>query len=212
MKNKTIAFADEYLSGPLKIRGFKKSRLQWNRIRGDFVDVVSVQEATYSTGELTALTMNLGVFVPSFFAAIWTKPHSGFVTDADCAIRVRLGDLIQQKLYGDALDQWWTLTDRDSLVAVGNEVSCAIDEFALAFFESIDDYDAIATHLSRITGSASRTPIHFLNRCLAEWKNGNQTEALAQLDHVSAKAWLPKVQVIKTLICNENDGRKLMEV
>lgn len=211
MKNKTIALADQYLSGPLKIRGFNKSRLQWNRIRGDFIDVVSVQEATYSTDELIALTINLGVFVPSFFAAIWTKPHSGLVTDADCVIRIRLGDLIQRKLYGDALDQWWILTDGDSLVAVGNEVACAFEEFALSFFDSIDDYDLIATHLGRITGSASRTPIHFLNRCLAEWKSGNQTEALAQLDHISAKAWLPKVQIIKALICTEDDGRKLVE-
>jgi hypothetical protein len=212
MKNKTIAFSDEFLSGPLKIHGFKKSQLQWNRIRGDFVDVVSVQEATYSTDESIAITINLGVFVPSFFAAIWTKPHKGFVKDADCTIRIRLGDLIQRKLYGDALDQWWTLTDRVSLVAVGNEVSSAIEEFALPFLDSIDDYDAIATHLGRLTGSASKTPIHFLNRCLAEWKSGNKTEAFAQLDHVSAKAWLPKVQAIKTLIRDEDDRKKLLEV
>ncbi len=212
MKNKTIAFIDEFLENPLRDLGFKKRQAQWNRRRGDFVDVISVQEATYSSEESVSITLNLGVFITSFFEAIWGKASTGFVTDADCTVRVRLGDLIQGRLYGDALDQWWILTDRDSIQKSGTEVASAIQKLGIPFFDSKHDYDAIATHLRGMVGGMSRNPTHFLNRGLSEWRCGNKAEAVRQLDEVSAKAWLPKVDTLRKLFNSGPEPKKPVEV
>jgi uncharacterized protein YbaA (DUF1428 family) len=52
------------------------------------LDVITVQEAKHSTQTEQVFTINLGVFVKSFYEAVWGRPLSGFATEADCAVSV----------------------------------------------------------------------------------------------------------------------------
>lgn len=124
----------------LKSIGFKKKGLQWNKDRGDFVDVVTIQAAKYSTLEKQAFTVNFGVFGKFFHEAVWQKKHSGFATEADCGVRVRLGDLIQGKPYGDALDQWWDIEPLTPDGLVGAEIENALRELGIPFLGQFDNY------------------------------------------------------------------------
>ena len=76
----------------LKERGFRKRRRCWNRSRGEFVDVIRIQESKTSDPERRDFTVNLGVFVPAFHDAVWGEPPKGFAVEAHCAVQRRLGD------------------------------------------------------------------------------------------------------------------------
>jgi hypothetical protein len=183
----------------LKSNGFKKKGLQWNRIRGEFIDVVTVQEADYSTPQAEVFTVNLGVFVPSFFEAVWRRSPCVFVTEADCVVRARLGDLIQEKPYGDACDEWWTLTDDD--VQTGELVINALIEKGLPFLSSFDSFAAVANHLREVKGWQSKNTLMIIYRALAEWKTGDTSAAIELLESVKGKAWAAKASAVSDMIC-----------
>jgi len=184
----------------LKSGGFKTRGLRWNRNRGDFVDVVTVQEAKYSTAEKQVFTLNLGVFVKSFYEAVWQKPSSGLVTEADCAIRVRLGDLVQGKPYGDALDQWWEIENSTHTGDLaGREIENALRELGLPFLERFDNFRMIADHLQKIRGWQAKNPLTLLYRALAEWEMGDSSSALETLTVIKGKAWELKADVVRDM-------------
>ena len=184
----------------LKSHQFKKKGLQWNRDRGCFVDVITVQEAKHSTEDAEVFTLNLGVFVPSFFEAVWSRALSGFATEADCAVRLRLGDLMQGKLYGDAVDQWWTLSDSGSSESSSDEIRRAIEEKVIPFFARFDTFEAIAGHLRQMRGWQANNPLMTIYRALAEWKSGSTSLALQVLDGVKGKAWESKASAVVEMI------------
>jgi hypothetical protein len=184
----------------LRSIGFKKKGLQWNRERGDFVDVVTIQAAKYNTSEKQAFTVNLGVFVKSFYEAVWQKSPSGFAMEADCAVRVRLGNLMQGKPYGDALDQWWKIEPSTPDGSIGEEVEKALRELGIPFLEQFGNHEMIASHLQKVEGWQAKNPLIALYLALAEWKTGAPRVALETLGTIKGKAWKPKADVIHKLI------------
>lgn len=187
----------------LKQLGFKKKGLQWNRDRGEFVDVVTVQEAKHSTPEKLVFTVNLGVFVKPFYEAVWRKSPNGFATEADCAVRVRLGDLIQGKPYGDALDQWWQV-EPSALDngEIGKEIEKALRELGIPFLERFDNFGKIADHLQKVEGWQAKNPLITLYRALAEWKTGASKNALETLAMIKGKAWEARADVVRKVVEN----------
>lgn len=185
----------------LKLHGFKKKGLKWNRERGDFVDVITFQEAKHSTAESPVFTINMGVFVASFFEAIWNKQLMTFASEADCIIRLRLGDLMQNRLYGNAFDQWWTLSgDLDNVESIKKEIHLAISEKAIPFLDSFRDYSFIINHLQKMSGWQTKTPLLVIYYALAEWKVGLPLYALERLNLVKEKSWAFKISKIRELI------------
>ena len=72
-------------------------------------------------------TINLGVFVKSFYEAVWGRPLNGFATEADCDVSVRLGALMQGKPFGDANDKWWTINGTPQCNnSLGSEIQSAL--------------------------------------------------------------------------------------
>ncbi|MCG8360791.1 MAG: DUF4304 domain-containing protein [Kiloniellales bacterium] len=191
----------ELIQPLLKSLGFKNKGLQWNRVRGEFVDVVTVQEAKHSTPERQVITLNLGVFVKPFYEAVWQKSPGGFVTEADCAVRVRLGDLVQRKPYGDALDQWWEIeaVPRGDGSA-GKEIENALRDLGIPFLERFDKLDAVADHLHKVKGWQAKSPLIVIYRALAEWKTGASSTALETLSTIKGKAWEAKARLIRETI------------
>jgi len=184
----------------LKSIGFKKKGLEWNRDRGDFVDVITIQASKYNTLERQTFTVNLGVFVKSFYEAVWQQSNSGFAMEADCAVRVRLGDLIQGKPYGDALDQWWEIESSSPDRLIGSEIENALRELGIPFLERFENYEFTANHLQKVEGWQAKNPLNKLYLALAEWKSGTPSIALETLGSIKGKAWEAKADVIHRLI------------
>ncbi len=201
----------EWIQPSLKSHKFKKRGLRWNRDRGCFVDVVSVQKATYSTEQAVVFTINLGVFVPSFYEAVWGTAFSGFAMEADCAVQLRLGELMEGKLYGGALDRWWTVSDPVSVESAGSEIRKAFEEELIPFFASLDTFEAIADHMRQITGWQAKIQLITIYRALAEWKSGSTSLALEMLNSMKGKAWESKASAVAEIIKSEDksEERKL---
>ena len=196
---------DEIVKGSiqplLKSLGFRKKGLRWNRDRGEFMDVVTVQEAKHSTLERQVFTLNLGVFVKLFYETVWQKHPSGFMTEADCAVRVRLAHLVQGKPYGNALDQWWEIEAvAPGDVLIGKEVEDALRDIGIPFLERFDKFDAIADHLHKVKGWQAKDSLIVIYRALAEWKTGATNTALKTLSMIEGKAWEAKADVVREII------------
>ena len=187
----------------LKPLGFKKKGLQWNRDRGDFVDVLTVQEAKHSTHEKQVFTLNLGVAVKSFHKAVWQKSLSSSVSEADCPVRLRLGDLIQGKPFGDANDQWWEIEEStQSAKLIGKQIADALKDMGIPFLKRFDTFGAVADHLKKVKGWQAKNPLTLIYRALAEWKDGDGNGALDTLTAVKGKAWEAKAVAIREMIIN----------
>lgn len=190
----------------LKSVGFKKKGLQWSRDRGDFVDVVTIQLAKYNTIEKQTFTVNLGVFLKSFSEAVWQNPRCVFATEADCVVRVRLGDLMQGKLYGDSLDQWWDIEPSSLDGLVGTEIENALRELGIPFLGQFENYKEIADHLRKVKGWQTKNPLVTLYSALAEWKAGAPKAALVSLETIKGEVWQAKADVIRKLIESDVGG------
>ncbi len=180
----------------LKACGFKKKGLQWNRNRGDYIDVITIQEAGYSDTEKTMFTINLGIFVKSFYEAVWQKAQRGFVNEADCVIRLRLSDLLQSKHYGDAKDEWIEI-DIDNHQSVLEDISECLVAICMPFFDKIETPYKILEHMNLTQGGINKTPLMSIYKALANWKTGSNHKALEVLSTVKAKAWASKIKLVQ---------------
>ena len=184
----------------LKERGFRKRRRCWNRSRGEFVDVIRIQESKTSDPERRDFTVNLGVFVPAFHEAIWGEAPKGFAVEADCAVRLRLGALTQGEPMGHGPDIWWVLADGDesAALAAGREIRDALEEFGVPFFDQFRDFPALADHMRNLTGWQSKDQLAQMHRALAEWRIGDTDRALETLARI--KGWEEKVRIVRDVI------------
>ena len=184
----------------LKERGFRKRRRCWNRSRGEFVDVIRIQESKTSDPERRDFTVNLGVFVPAFHEAIWGETPKGFAVEADCAVRRRLGALTQGEPIGHGPDIWWVLADGDepAALAAGREIRDALEEFGVPFFDQFRDFPALADHMRNLTGWQSKDQLAQMHRALAEWRIGDTDRALETLARI--KGWEEKVRIVRDVI------------
>jgi hypothetical protein len=205
MKKILTAFVTDFVSPSLKSHGFKKNAYLWNRSRGAFIDVISVQEAIYSNEQVT-FTLNLGVAVPKFLEDVWRKPFQGFATEADCAVRARLGDLIQGKIHGNARDQWWSISDHSGSASLGVELAQHIEGYVFPFLDHFDNYESIASHLRESVGWIARSQFHIICSALAESMCGRGTDAIAKLESIQGDAWRSKIPYLQEII-NEAERR-----
>jgi hypothetical protein len=195
-----IDIVGETIQPLLKPLGFKKRGLQWNRDRGDFVDVLTVQEAKHSTPEKRVFTLNLGVAVKFFHEAVWQKSLSSSVSEADCPVRLRLGDLIQGRLFGDANDQWWEIEDTQSAKLIGKQLADALKDMGIPFLQRFDTFGAVANHLKAVQGWQAKNPLTLIYRALAEWKDGDCNGALDTLTAIKGKSWEAKTAAVREMI------------
>jgi hypothetical protein len=192
----------DHLAPLLKRFGFKKKGFVWNRERCDFVDVVTLQEASYNTDEEQDFTINLGIAVPEFLVIVWPDYNNSWPTEAECAVRVRLGDLMQNKPYGDAQDRWWSLLTTNSPTKTAEEICDALEYRGIPFLDSFYSFRAIADHLKQVKGWQSKNPLITLFRALAEWKSGDSSSSLNLLDGMHGSGWKTKASHVATLIRN----------
>lgn len=193
--NGANAIAKCWIQPLLRSHGFRKNGHRWNRKRSDFVDVVTIQIASYSSKGNESFTVNLGVAVPDFVKIIWPKMTKRWLVDADCAVRCRLG-----RLQDKSLDQWWTISNGDHKL-IGQEIHSVLDTKGIPFMEKVEDYISLVSCLRQEKGWHQKRPDTTVYLALAEWKVGNADSALQILDGlIGAGGWASIATAIRESI------------
>jgi hypothetical protein len=206
MNNKLVKIISESIHPLLKSIGFRKKGRRWNRTRGNFVDVVQIQESTFRLDDRVDFTVNLGVFIPEFWEIIWGKSFTGIANEADCAVRNRLGDLLQGRIYGDSTDTWWSVSRYDDSeeadFSVVNEVAFGLMDRAISYLEGFDNYEKIAIYILKQKGSFGLYALSKIQLALAQWKAGCVDDATQTLKKINNNAWHEKVDLVNAFILN----------
>lgn len=115
----------------LKSAGFERKGSTWNRISGDFIDVVNLQRSQWSP----RVTLNIGIVSSFIYKIRWGKDKKNF-TETDCVEQRRIGDLFANR------DIWWDLEDDKT----PQELISAIEKYLFPYFNSLHDYDSLIDH------------------------------------------------------------------
>jgi hypothetical protein len=125
----------KYISPMLKLSGFKKKGMTWNREYFGTVQVVDIQFSSYIKNHIN-FTINVGILNveirPIFFDAL----KDGFVGEVECFPRFRLKRL----LVGfdvKKIDEWRELSSEDDVDIVGAEVVAALTDKCLPMLNSL---------------------------------------------------------------------------
>lgn len=176
----------------LKPLGFARKKTTWNRVVGQFVDVLDVQLSKYAN----SLTLNAGVLEKKVYRECWGKKAEEFVEEPFCVVRVRIGELIDQK------DKWWSIDDGEAAEDIVNNVKKLI----LPFFERLHSLDAMRQWLIQENVVEQKYPPPAICLAILEHCLGRKEEACAILSALLAKisgAWRAKVgEVAKRLACS----------
>ncbi|MBI2477429.1 MAG: DUF4304 domain-containing protein, partial [Planctomycetia bacterium] len=195
------SIAKKYFAPHLKAQGFSKKGLVWNCRRGEFVDVITLQKATYSTSETQTITGNAGVFIPEFYEAIFGYTREA-ATEADCAVRARFGESYTSGIPGKGRDHWWDVTP-NNIDAVGTELLVLLQGKVLPFLNTLSSYDAIEGHLSKVSDWHRMLPFDQLCFALVRWKNGDITGASEVLD-VASRRWPEQAKRVQCWLRKSN--------
>jgi hypothetical protein len=96
---------------------YRRSRRRFNRLQSDnIVHVIDIQLGLSWSILWGKLTVEVGVFVPEVFKALYEKPIPKFIASQHCIERKRLGVLSKARK-----DIWWDLAEGEE--NIGKEIS-----------------------------------------------------------------------------------------
>ena len=144
--------AKEVVSPILRGSGFNKSGLRWTRERGRFLDVLEIQKSKGQSEEHQRFTINLGVFVPEFFEAIWQRPPKSSELEVGSAVRSRIGSLLEEENQDATNDKWWEIENSDDYEVSKIEISDIVNNAALHFFDQINNMNDINDFIEGLEG------------------------------------------------------------
>lgn len=131
---------NQALGSQLKALAFRQKAFCWNRSRIPLIDVLTVQVSKGSTSADLQFAINIGVFVPRFYEMVWTQPAVGFINEADCVIRKRIGP--------ESGGEWWRFSSgSDNLAEVCADLKHQVTENALPFYDGISSIEDIYKEL-----------------------------------------------------------------
>ena len=192
--------AEHYLHPLLKSYGFRKRGLGWNRKKGNFVNVITLQKAKHSTSTSQEVTGNVGIFIPEFYYAVYGR-NVDFVSEAECPVRVRFGEIILDNYSGETLDQWWNVNS-SSVETVAEDFINLVEQKVIPFFDSIYDYFTIEKYLSQVGSWKRKMPYIQLCTALVYWKNGKLSSFNDILSSVDSN-WADKIENVRKWIEQE---------
>ena len=85
--------------------GFKRLRHNWNRHRGNLVDVINVQKSQFDN----IFTINIGLIDKTVHNIMWNERDREFFSHVEGPVYMRAGDLVSD------YDVWWRI-DGDSII------------------------------------------------------------------------------------------------
>jgi hypothetical protein len=181
------ALATQTVGPILREAHFKKRDLTWNRKRGDLVDVVNIQRD--AAGLRGTFTVNVGVFVPEFYKIVWGASKTGFVSEFHWPVRLRINALIEGDLSNRGTDRWWHLDSEAALEKASFEISGALQNKVLPFFETIQTIPDVHAFMDNARGALSKSRDFRLYLAVAKYRVGDTDGAKAILEECRRIGW-----------------------
>lgn len=189
---------EEQIHYLLKNFGFRKSGLVWNRQRQDFVDIVTVQNASYYSDAHKIFTINVGICAPELGNIIWSNFPSKKYTESECVLRFRLGDFIPDNLSYQKEDKWWDASDMTNVNI--EEILNLLKVKVLPFFNKITSYQDIHDAWELQGEGIRKIKVNLIYYSLIKWKIGDVPSAIGMLRGCEGDAWGNKANEILTKI------------
>ena len=189
------------ISPRLKLLGFKKSNLNYNRKLDKLIHCIKIQKSQWNHNELISFTVNYGFFNDTIFKVSSNRQDlPKFISDNDCFAWGRTGHLI----YGT--DYWYELTIDKKFNLLIEQISKDFDGKLIPLFEQFKSIESI-TDLMRI--SIDKRPngliIDIDNIAIFELEFGEFDKGKKILLDLYEKALIPKPVSSTTVY---PDGRK----
>jgi len=180
-QDKFIIFVSDVITPYLRGLRFRKSYLTWNRDKAGFTQVVNLQISRFVNPETIRFTINLGVFYPPVFEAVWGKRVPRFPKEHECCLRVRVGSVIQGDYSDQATDKWFEIDPSADLTEQFKEPMYILSTKAVPFLDNFTELTTIAEFLSKQRDAFSAQPLHSLNLAVILHELGQSEASLTIL-------------------------------
>jgi hypothetical protein len=129
----------------LRQQGFVRKRRRWNRRLEGLIQVIAVQAIQTNVHEPSRFTFDLGIHVPGLRAGFPVGAHGPFLSEHQCQVRLRIGNLIPRQL-----DCWWEVNPSTNPASLGRQVTEVLLAYAIPFMEQSRSPAGLAESLSRV--------------------------------------------------------------
>lgn len=182
------------LHSVLKAAGFKRRSSTWNRVRGNFVDVVNLQRSRWSA----SVILNVSVVIPWICNMKWGEEDRAFFTEELGLAQVRFGDLRAQG------EGWLDMEDGE----ISSKLIAVLNERVFPYFDSLPDYASLAKHITEqisktIPKWAAHYPFHGINSELAllAYLQGEQDRARVMFETIFQRGPESNLQWDRKIYC-----------
>lgn len=171
-----------YLDSTLKLHGFDRHKMTWNRKSDSFIDVIDVQ---IGKGGDT-ITINAGAFHSGVYHTCWATDPPSVIEEPMCIVRARIGQLI------DGKDQWWK-TDENK---AGEDMAGKVRDYVLPFLDGLHSLESIENALTEVNVVEKKYPLPVIYLAIIKSQLGDKGGActlLAQLASKTVSSWHDRV-------------------
>jgi hypothetical protein len=180
IKNEIISKVDDLLE---KYQFTRKGAV-WNRLFGEFVDVVDIQ---FGKSRET-FTVNVGVAEKFVLNACWGMSTSNVVDEPSCTVRTRMSVL------QNGCDRWWSLSAPEST----DEVVAVIDKTVIPFLDNYHNIDKMIESLEKKKSNVKYPPeaIYIALLYYRKGKYEHCINILESLTDTASEGWRKKINKI----------------
>lgn len=126
----------------LKSAGFKKSGRTFHRVRSESTVLVNVQASQFNDRNEGRFTINLGHYDPEIAQRLGMSALSGPPKEYQCTFSKRIGQLLPE-----GNDKWWIVTPGEDNSAISNDVTHAIQQYALPWLSRVETLPGLTDYL-----------------------------------------------------------------
>lgn len=186
---------DEYVSPLLSSKGFRRSKLVWNRRLNGITHVLDMQLSKWSDAESISFTVNLGVWIEHLWQIYWDKKNPpATIPESECFPSLRVGQLLGEgPLHKDV---WWTVKDPNDVSATGSELRDILTTKCIPFLDKLSSIDTVLAVME--DPMLRRFPGGRLSYAVLKYLAGQRadaTEILAEmLANPKLKAWHDRIR------------------
>lgn len=190
----TKVIANEFLADFMKASGFLQKGQAWNRCNGDFVDIVVLQTAKFSSEHEATVTLDFALGVPEFRKIIFGSAPK-FFSEADGLFVTRISELLQGANGEAARDEWWRIP-AESVKERGQEIAESLQTHLEPYFADLHTFAGVWRFQEGVRGWQTKSPHFQINRALVCLKLGDIADAEEFL--VKAKSWPEQVARVRS--------------
>jgi hypothetical protein len=185
-----------HLDRDLLNAGFVRKGTTWNRISGNFVDMINAQKS--KDGE--AFTLNVGVAHRRLYRIFWGKELPPFIDESSCVVRARIGHLL------DGKDLWWEFVG----AGIEGDLSAKVRIQVLPFLQEMNSLTSMERFLVASDVQKNPYPLPVLYLAIIKHELGRQHDAcklLANRRPKAPSAWQVRIDaVMQRLNCAPPTG------